>query len=816
MVARVVSTLGGVLSTRVAVVSNPVGALQPVGVVLRAAAWGKEAAVDVMASMEAVDIKRWVSQSNGGRGGAFQPRFRGNSDAVGAAARGPIDADLLHQTVQAVVAAVTAAQKTSEVISAPGSNGVEGVPDPKGVAVNSSAEVQPRNKAAEPQVVQGNVRENVGDGLAKKKKDDKEVCFRCKKPDHFIDDCNTPYCDICESIHHITSACHLLQAPKPTAILHGYANEALMFFEMPCGAFKAKVENPKLVKVSVEGEVLTIPEIIEHMKRIVPSEKFHWEVYHYKDNIYRVKLPSKQEVQRLKNFGSYVCPLKDTVLFFDSWSSVEEPLYLLPEVWVRVDGVPSDMRADYLSLWGIGSLFGKTLDVDMPFTRKNKLLRIKIGCLDRNLIPLDSDVFIRRGFYKLRFEVEPVQMAQEVNMAEANDDKNGDGDPNNGLGNGNGNNDMEMDAKGAGDEEHANNNGQDENSVKNGVEGMQEQCDRVEEVSIGTLKVPLSPLGEVSLDSILAHKNTVSLPILHAQNLSLSDENCADSYADFGAAKSASGLPRVRKQVALGTVLSDDSGRLHAHRCGGAVTSSGGQQLGARPTTAISPSVQPLKSAALGSDVVPPWTNGVQGSAADSCGAVPLVSHAGDKVDVGASGGAGSDVTTQPIAKLLKPCAVPQKIQSHACVDRMDDIGDRANHLAVDKPMMRAAGNVLGRSSVDDTGNSEGCLISEQSGESSIHSEISSTYGTQTATSLSLTYIDHVSLCPAIEEVIAFGGIPKPTFEVRSMMRVDVHVRWEPQEKGMMRTAVSFPQYETKVIEPVGAKKHVKVVGGGV
>jgi hypothetical protein len=46
------------------------------------------------------------------------------------------------------------------------------------------------------------------------------------------------------------------------------------------------------------------------------------------------------------------------------------------------------------------------LDVDMPFTRKNKLLRIKTGCLDRTLIPADSDVFIRRGFYKLRFEVE--------------------------------------------------------------------------------------------------------------------------------------------------------------------------------------------------------------------------------------------------------------------------------------------------------------------------------------------------------------------------------------------------------------------------
>jgi hypothetical protein len=118
--------------------------------------------------------------------------------------------------------------------------------------------------------------------------------------------------------------------------MHWYANEALMFIEMPCGAFKAKVGNPKLAKVTVEGAVMTVPEIIEQLKRIVAYEKFRWEVFHYKDNIYRVKLPSKQEVQRLKNFGSYICPQKETILFFDLWSSVEEPLYMLPEVWVRV------------------------------------------------------------------------------------------------------------------------------------------------------------------------------------------------------------------------------------------------------------------------------------------------------------------------------------------------------------------------------------------------------------------------------------------------------------------------------------------------
>jgi hypothetical protein len=127
-----------------------------------------------------------------------------------------------------------------------------------------------------------NDKETEGQGASKKKKEDKAGCFRCKKPGHYIDDCPTPYCDICESIHHVTSACHLLNAPKPTAILHGYANVALMFFELACGVFKAKAENPKLVKVTVDGAAMTIPDIIEQLKKIVPSEKFTWEVFHLK------------------------------------------------------------------------------------------------------------------------------------------------------------------------------------------------------------------------------------------------------------------------------------------------------------------------------------------------------------------------------------------------------------------------------------------------------------------------------------------------------------------------------------------------------
>jgi hypothetical protein len=76
----------------------------------------------------------------------------------------------------------------------------------------------------------------------------------------------------------------------------------------------------------------------------------------------------------------------------------------------------------------VGTLFGKTLDFDTPFTPKNKVLRTKIGCLDRNLIPADCDMFIRRGFFKLRFEVEAANGFEEVNMLDVNNGNGGNDD----------------------------------------------------------------------------------------------------------------------------------------------------------------------------------------------------------------------------------------------------------------------------------------------------------------------------------------------------------------------------------------------------
>ncbi|KAM0853722.1 hypothetical protein ACQ4PT_050886 [Festuca glaucescens] len=477
--------------------------------------------------------QRW----NADRG--FQYRARDNG--ANTQPRSGIDADLLQQTVQAVVAAVTAATKVAEPIqSTPTAANIDIVAGGKDQHVMTP--VAAPNVVPQPaQVVQENQ-----DAGAKGKDNEGQV-------------------------HHATHACHLHQAPKPTAILHGYANEALMFFELACGAFKAKVDNPKLAKVTVDGDDMTIPDLIDQLKKIVPSDKFKWEVFHFKDNIYRVKFPSKQEVQRLKNFGTYICTDRESCLSFDLWSSLEEPMYTLPEVWVRVSGLPSDIRTDYLSLWGVGTLFGKTLDVDMAYTRRNKVLRTKIGCLDRSLIPTTSDIFIRRGFFKLHFEVEEANGSQEVDMAEVNNDDGGNDDAHNGEHNKEGGNAMDMDPKGLDEGDASNKDKQDGEVNINGIQGMQLHAHHLDEIKIGSINVQLSPKGTPLSVQNLGKKEQFIMPLSHVQNLMQNDNFSTDYHADLVPRESASGLPQV---TSSGAQQLQQLGTLQADSCNG----SSGQQ----------------------------------------------------------------------------------------------------------------------------------------------------------------------------------------------------------------------------------------------
>ncbi|KAM0921404.1 hypothetical protein ACQ4PT_006880 [Festuca glaucescens] len=702
--------------------------------------------------------QRWSEGNNGGRGG-YQYRARANPS--GGVTRGGIDADLLHQTVQAVVAAVTAAQKAPEVA---GSAQVQvavateaGVPNTE-VGVSAAAPTIAQQQGDNPQVTTAMGKEDEGPGSSKKKKEEKMGCFRCKKPGHYIDDCPTPFCDLCESVNHSTAACHLLHAPKPTAILHGYANEALMFFELSCEAFKAKVENPKMAKVTIDGDAMTIPEIIEQLKKIVPHEKFNWEGL-------RVAL-------------GYEIGLS----------------------------IPMGGR----------NSFWKTLDVDMAYTRKNRVLRTKIGCLDHRLIPAENDMFIRRGFYKLKFEVETTEVSQEVTMVEVNNDNGGNGDAYNGQGNNAGGNAMDMDPKRGDDDATSNNNDIGETNGNNGGDGMMEQLEHFDAIKIGSLDVKLSPSGTLQFDSNLSKNSPIFESLLHVQKLTLDDENCTDFGADSLLRGSPSGLHPVGARET----------EQHA---------ANGQRSSISPSAPCSPLRQgekggtgqpaPDTHAAVGGD------QRCSGRAATACVRVGQAkaeagSSAPDevqravlrevslqKIQAAREKGsglqkAGGSHDAAMIGHSLKSTAGSSVLHG-AAANGMAQVSENFSFLnpnfvehsmsGFNSSFLYEDGNIFDAgfarkstlvSSLEPTkeDNSEVLMVNTNDGQGNVGLKISTGIASSSKTngnvslphdkipSCSLSLIesssDVVAFRPSTEEVIAFGGIPKPTHGVRTSDRL--------------------------------------------
>ena len=152
---------------------------------------------------------------------------------------------------------------------------------------------------------------------------------------------------------HDPEECHLLKGPKPQIEIYGHVHNDLTFFAMPItDTYRPKTENTRMGMVTVTGGEMTISQVTNQLQRVVPVEHFNWEVIQVGQNVFRVLFPSKAELDRLIIFGTFKVPKSVCELKVDSWLAKCEPLYLLPQVWVRATGIPPRHKGDFFGSMG--------------------------------------------------------------------------------------------------------------------------------------------------------------------------------------------------------------------------------------------------------------------------------------------------------------------------------------------------------------------------------------------------------------------------------------------------------------------------------
>lgn len=125
-------------------------------------------------------------------------------------------------------------------------------------------------------------------------------CYKCYTKGHVMQDCTQDrYCDICDCKEHVRARCPTYLAVKQGAVLSGYAVEGLGFFHIPLPAGFKQNKDARAALIRVTEGVLTIPNIVAELQRLIPSDGWQWQVEDMGNSTFRTLFPTKMELQRM-------------------------------------------------------------------------------------------------------------------------------------------------------------------------------------------------------------------------------------------------------------------------------------------------------------------------------------------------------------------------------------------------------------------------------------------------------------------------------------------------------------------------------------
>ncbi|KAM0834640.1 hypothetical protein ACQ4PT_063464 [Festuca glaucescens] len=220
---------------------------------------------------------------------------------------------------------------------------------------------------------------------------------------------------------------HMAEMPKPMAKLYGLCRSELMIYDVPASdELQFRHDSGKVARITVDGGNMRAQQVATELGWIVPGEH-QWSLEKVEENVYKTVFPTKVDLARLVKFSTVpIDAAKGLFLIFEEWSSAPMDNFKLEEAWVRVSGCPYQLRCDYLALFGVGSLIGIPLEVDMEYTRKHGVARMFVQVTAISYIPPSTDHTYKGVGYVIKFEVEGYTLPESKDETMEEADLDGD------------------------------------------------------------------------------------------------------------------------------------------------------------------------------------------------------------------------------------------------------------------------------------------------------------------------------------------------------------------------------------------------------
>ncbi|KAI4980460.1 hypothetical protein ZWY2020_020945 [Hordeum vulgare] len=244
-------------------------------------------------------------------------------------------------------------------------------------------------------------------------------CWKCAVDTHASKDCSMQHFRyICDKLGHPTLRCSVLKLPKPNAFVSGVGAEETYFAQLPDSVVKDYLAPTRTPIAHVQVNDLMVPAAVvesQVARRCPVHDQWKWEAIQHLSDAYLVSFPSLEDLYKVDGIQMNV-PSVNAQMTVTAWRSQEVPHKIeLDQIWLHVDGVPHTVR-HFLGLWAVGTLMGKTLDVDLISLRRRGVVHIIVAMTNTQILAKDkddagpfvaTDVVVKLKGYAFTFRREP-------------------------------------------------------------------------------------------------------------------------------------------------------------------------------------------------------------------------------------------------------------------------------------------------------------------------------------------------------------------------------------------------------------------------